>query len=254
MADPLPAWTLVRLSRFYTRISNPIALITRRFLATAAKVGIVARANGYCLDVGAGTAPYRTDLLKLLGRTRYVTIDVAPSDTTLVIADGCRMPFATGTFDLAVSFDVIQHVAKPERMIDEMVRAIMPGGHVLLTFAFLYPECDFRDFHRWTLEGMKQLLRDRGLEIMLAERRGGPCLVAACTLNWIMQHLIPGQRRSWRAASTWPNFLRVALVAMLTLPTTLLAWLALAVDHVLPPCGIYMGGAIVAWKPQGEVA
>lgn len=245
---------LARLSRAYTRFASPVAFVARRFVCSAAKVNGVARSAGRCLDVGAGTAPYRSDLNKMLGMIHYVAMDVAPSDTTQVVADGCRMPFSEGSFDMAVSFDVIQHVATPDQMLDEMVRVISPGGHVLLTFPFLYPECDFYDFHRWTMDGMEQSLRACGLEIVLAERRGGRLFALACTLNWMMQHAIPGQRRSWRVARTWLGVARSILVVLLTLPTMLLAWAALAVDRVLPPGGLYMGGAILARKPMREAA
>jgi SAM-dependent methyltransferase len=245
---------LARLSRAYTRFASPVAFVARRFIRSAAKVGGAAHAAGRCLDVGAGTAPYRSDLNTALGMVHYVSMDIAPSDTTGVVADGCRMPFPGDTFDMAVSFDVIQHVATPNRMLDEMARVVAPGGHILLTFPFLYPECDFHDFHRWTMDGMVHLLRERGLEIVVAERRGGRLFAMACMLNWMMQHAIPGQRRSWRAARTWLGIARAALVVLLTLPTTLLAWAALAVDSVLSPSGLYMGGAILARKSMRVAA
>jgi hypothetical protein len=40
----------------------------------------------------------------------------------------------------------------------------------------------------------------------------------------------------------------MAVIALMTLPTTALAWVGLLVDRALPVRGAYMGGAVLARK------
>jgi SAM-dependent methyltransferase len=242
-----PHWA-IRLVRLYVRLVSPIAFIARRFIIATARHTPLRQGNGMCLDVGAGTAPYRQLIQKHLGITGYVCFDIAPSDATEVVGDAAALPFPAGVFDLVVSFDVIQHVALPERMLDEMTRVAAPGAYLLLTFPFFYPECDAHDFRRWTMEGMTKALGDRQLDIIVSKRRGGPLFALACSLNWMVQHIVPGQRRSWRASRSILGGSRAALIILLTWPTTMLAWACLAADQLLPSGGLYMGGAILARK------
>lgn len=46
---------------------------------------------------------------------------------------GENLPFQPASFDMVVSWDVIEHVRSPERMLAEIARVLCPGGHALLT-------------------------------------------------------------------------------------------------------------------------
>ncbi len=45
----------------------------------------------------------------------------------------CRLPFADATFDLLVSIDVHEHLARPELLAAEFFRVLKPGGLALVT-------------------------------------------------------------------------------------------------------------------------
>jgi 2-polyprenyl-3-methyl-5-hydroxy-6-metoxy-1,4-benzoquinol methylase len=47
--------------------------------------------------------------------------------------DGCRLPFADASFDLVISFEVIEHVAEPERFLCGIRRVLRPGGVAILS-------------------------------------------------------------------------------------------------------------------------
>jgi SAM-dependent methyltransferase len=51
-----------------------------------------------------------------------------------VVGDGTKLPFATGAFDISHSSNVLEHVRDPAAFLDEMVRAVRPGGLVFLAF------------------------------------------------------------------------------------------------------------------------
>jgi ubiquinone/menaquinone biosynthesis C-methylase UbiE len=182
------------------------------------------------------------------GVEHYIALDVAPSDRTSIVADGRALPLLSRSVDLIVSFDTIQHLTDTDTVVAEMARVLVPGGGVIITFPFLYAECDFRDYQRWTMDGMRELLARHGFESLRAERRGGTCFAMACMLNWAMQHIVPGQRKSWRQARTALALVRSAVVVVLTFPTLLLCWLALSLDSLFKGQGAYMGGAVFAVK------
>ena len=46
---------------------------------------------------------------------------------------GERLPFADASFDLAIAWDVVEHVQDPERLLAELARVLRPGGRALLT-------------------------------------------------------------------------------------------------------------------------
>lgn len=92
------------------------------------------------LDIGAGSAPYRS-LFKhcfyrthdfgglqneqLRGREGYSNIDV--------ISDVNNIPLSTGSVDVVLCTEVIEHVPEPIAAVQEMGRLLRPGGLLLLS-------------------------------------------------------------------------------------------------------------------------
>jgi ubiquinone/menaquinone biosynthesis C-methylase UbiE len=59
---------------------------------------------------------------------------------TFARADGMRLPFASGSFDLVLSHAVIEHVADPAEYLREARRVLTPGGLLFLqTAPYLSP-------------------------------------------------------------------------------------------------------------------
>lgn len=240
---------LVRAARLYRRATNPVSHLARRFIARLAQEP--RPAAGLCLDVGAGHGPYRADLERALPGLTYVALDRHLGCDDGVAADATALPFADGSVAMVVSFDVLQHVAEAEVALAEVCRVLAPGGLALLTYPFLYSECDVHDFRRWTIEGMEQDLRRRGLDVAWTEPRGGALFALSCGLTWAIEHAVPGQRKSWRAERTAGSVARAAVTAGLSVPGVAAQWAALGLDALLPRSGAYMGAATLARKPAG---
>lgn len=96
-------------------------------------------AGSRVLDVGAGSCPYRSvfahceyrtqDFKELKGEQlrsgAYGGIDY--------ICDASAMPIETGTFDVILCTEVIEHVPQPIDVVHEFARILKPGGILLLT-------------------------------------------------------------------------------------------------------------------------
>jgi SAM-dependent methyltransferase len=92
------------------------------------------------LDVGGGPG-YFADAFRTAG-ARYTAVDAdlgelsvrgAPPAGT-VLGSGTALPVRTGSVDVCYSSNVLEHVAEPDVMADEMVRVTAPGGTVYLSF------------------------------------------------------------------------------------------------------------------------
>jgi SAM-dependent methyltransferase len=53
-------------------------------------------------------------------------------DVPVEKVDGVRLPFPDGSFDLAISFDVFEHIRDTDGHLREVRRVLVPGGRYLL--------------------------------------------------------------------------------------------------------------------------
>lgn len=78
-------------------------------------------------------------------------------------ADAALLPLATGSFDVVVCAELLEHVPDPRRVVAEAARVIRPGGKLVLTAPFLYPiHADPFDYGRYTRTFWLQLLAETG--------------------------------------------------------------------------------------------
>ena len=236
---------LLRLYRLYKRASWPGGLATRRFIAKTATLRAPAEVR-VCLDIGAGVAPRRAEISRQFAVKQYVALDFVLSDAVSVIADARHLPVRDHSVDLVICFEVLQHIADYRTVLDEMKRVLRPGGNVMLSFPFIYGECDVVDFRRWTVAGMSREFEERGFTVLSADRRGGLFFAMTTMLIWAIQHSIPGARMTWRATRTPAAYAREAMLALLTFPFVVLGWLAFTIDGLLPQSGCYTGALIFA--------
>jgi SAM-dependent methyltransferase len=102
----------------------------------AEREGVVEAIGAELSDGGCATSYART---RHLDRAHVVQADV------------CRLPFASGTFDLAYSYGVLHHLGAPERGLRDIVRVTKPGAHVGV---YLYEDFSERSrLLRWALAG-----------------------------------------------------------------------------------------------------
>lgn len=128
------------------------------------------------LDAGCGTGAMLAWAERDMA-TRPVGLDYssdalkfcrARTGARLLQGDAASLPFLDGTFDLALSLDVIQHLPRPggdARAMAELARVLAPGGALLLrtNSACGYPAIDAPDYHRYTLREVRALVEQAGL-------------------------------------------------------------------------------------------
>jgi SAM-dependent methyltransferase len=93
------------------------------------------------LDFGAGQSGI-PDLLRERGH-RVVAVDVAPPlrpHPDRLTGDLLELGLAADRFDLAFSFQVIEHLPEPRPYLEELLRLTRPGGLVLLHTDMEVPE------------------------------------------------------------------------------------------------------------------
>lgn len=113
--------------------------------------GLIAKAQGLILDVGAGFRPvYYSNVINLEVKD-YVTTDV------LGVAD--RLPFRDESFEGVISIAVLEHVKDPFLCVREMARVLKPGGWLKCCAPFLQPLHGYpHHYFNMTHEGLRTLI------------------------------------------------------------------------------------------------
>jgi SAM-dependent methyltransferase len=108
---------------------------------------LLPQAGERVLDVGCGAGTAELILSALQpGGVHFVGIDLARERlrdarqamgeqgvaAELAAADAARLPFAADAFDAAFAVAVLQHVAKPQAVIDDLRRVLRVGGRLVL--------------------------------------------------------------------------------------------------------------------------
>ncbi len=107
------------------------------------------------LDIGSGGSSYDRFFPNRL------TVDIDPTRKPEVIADAHHLPFENNSFEIILCTEVLEHVKRPQEVIDEFYRVLIPGGRVILTTRFVYPIHDApNDFWRFTKYGLMELFKN----------------------------------------------------------------------------------------------
>lgn len=219
-------------------------LINPHFLprrALHASIAAVAPAlQGRVLDIGCGAQPYR----HLLGAdTEYTGLEIdTPANRARGIADhfydGGRMPYEDGAFDGVLCNQVLEHVFEASAFVDEIGRVLKPGGHLLLTVPFVWPEHEQpHDACRYTSFGLLNLLGTR-FRIERHEKLtgggGAVCALIADQINLALRRL--------------PLPLRLGGRLMFVSPVNLAGWIWSVFSKSDP--GLYLDNLVLACKPD----
>jgi len=113
------------------------------------------------LDLGCGPRDQAASAAHM--GAQYVGIDYSSARADL-LADGHAIPFRDGTFDVVLSYAVLEHLCQPFLAAQEVARVLRPGGVFVGTVSQGEP---FHDsyFHHTTL-GVLAVFRAAGLQAL----------------------------------------------------------------------------------------
>ena len=147
----------------------------RAYVAPVIREIAVGRRDLRMIDCGCGTGYNMTTLLRPYGRA--FGFDMTPNALQRARASGCplvradmeQIPFRSGSFDLATSFDVVHSVTDDRQALREMSRVLKPGGYVVMNVVALEllrgdHSAVWCERRRYTLQGGARLVEDAGLE------------------------------------------------------------------------------------------
>lgn len=217
---------------------NPYYSIRRRLLQSVRQYAGQVE-GGRMLDLGCGSKPYRA----LFTVDEYIGLDVAVSghdhfDSKIdVYYDGKNIPFPDGHFDTVLSSEVFEHVFELDDLLKEINRVTRPGGSLLITLPFIWPEHEVPyDYARYTSYGIVDLLERSGFTVEAHTK-------ASNTVETIFQVL---------AAYVWHTVLPEPLVAKFLLTPILVApfnILGVALGFILPrDATIYQSNVVLCRK------
>jgi SAM-dependent methyltransferase len=157
------------------------------------------------LDAGAGEGRFKDNF----SQQNYVGCDLAVGDVDWdysrldVINNLSRLPFADNLFDVVICAQVLEHVAEPQQVINEMGRVLKPNGRLYLTAPQSW--CQHQkpyDFFRYTSYGLNFLFENARLQSESIQPMGGYFWFLSFQLQNINFWLFPRsmRRRKW----TWP--------------------------------------------------
>lgn len=139
--------------------------------------------RGKCLDVGCGDNPYE----ELLNPRDYIGIDANINSKADIIGDAVLLPFKDNRFDLILSVQVLQYVRDHQKAIKEMSRVLKEDGILFLVLPNTCKEDPLNpDYHRFTREGVKLILKDAHLKPEKLEPIGGVFLSMGYELSFFL--------------------------------------------------------------------
>ncbi len=113
---------------------------------------LISNSDPIIINLGSGP--------KRLG-PEFINVDVFPFEEVDVVADAHHLPFADNSVDAIFNESLLEHVANPAVVIDEISRVIKPGGIIYTSVPFMTPfHASPDDFNRWTKSGLKFIFSD----------------------------------------------------------------------------------------------
>lgn len=149
------------------------------------------KVRGILLDVG-GPNEKLYELLKDRISKYYVLnikrIKCSYADKVFT-SDATKLPLADNSVDTVLCTQLLEHVAQPQKVVDEIHRVLKPNCYCLLStnMAWIYHP-DPKDYYRFTSDGLKYLFRKyKKVEVNAL----GGYLMALCTLRLLALSKIP---------------------------------------------------------------
>jgi len=137
------------------------------------------------LIVGGQTTGADFEVLKQFPQVQLIETDVGVGPRTRMICDAHDLPFKERTFDGVIAQAVLEHVADPQRCVDEMHRTLKDDGLVYAETPFMQQvHLGKYDFTRFTYLGYLRLFRN------FSKVEGGVLCGPGMALAWAYSYFV----------------------------------------------------------------
>jgi SAM-dependent methyltransferase len=166
--------TDIFITKWFHIFSHPFFLIRK---GIKIKIEVLAKElTGKILDFGCGAKPYSQYFTHA---DEYIGLDIEKlghehaNEQIDVYYDGKTIPFDENHFDAVFSSEVFEHVFNLEEVLPEIHRVLKPGGKLLFTCPFAWPEHEVPyDFARYSSFGIKAIIERNGFKIIEQHKTG----------------------------------------------------------------------------------
>lgn len=149
--------------------------------------------SGRLLDAGCGEKPYSLLYDDLVSESIGCDIETCVHEQKYVdiFASVDNLPFEDARFDTILCTNVLEHVPEAGKAYKELARCLAPKGTLILITPFLYPlhEAPY-DYYRYTVHGLRYLLRKNGLNVQCIIPLGGFGFMVVVYFNLIITRLL----------------------------------------------------------------
>jgi len=150
--------------------------------------------NKYIVDIGAGECQYKP----FFSHARYVSTDWCGTTDHHKYSSGIdhicpaeNLPFQNQSYDYVLCTQVLEHVRRPEVVIQEISRILKNDGLLFLTVPQSWEEHEQPfDYYRFTQFALKALADDNQFEVVEIKPNGGRFLVIGFFLAWTIPSLV----------------------------------------------------------------
>lgn len=183
----------LRGSKDPAELSTASRLVTDRIAGFYTRV-IRDHAHGHLLDLGCGKAPLLGFYARFVERVTLVDWGNSIHKNSLldIVTDlNERLPLDDEFYDTVILSDVLEHIAEPQGLLNEVCRLLKGnGGVLLLNVPFFYPihEEPF-DFYRYTRFSLDKMCKIAGLRVLEISPMGGLPEVIVDITSKIFLHL-----------------------------------------------------------------
>ena len=103
-------------------------------------------------------------LEEYMDKVDYKVLDKVKDYNPDIVGDIHNLPMADNSVDAIICIAVLEHVEEPQKAMKEIHRVLKPGGYcfIYVPFLFYYHPMKgyYKDFYRFTYDGVKYLTRN----------------------------------------------------------------------------------------------
>lgn len=134
-----------KIKKYWEQSGKGKALLAENAFITDSQRIIIPPEEALVLDVGCGNGDYGLAWAKAgamvvsyeydAGRLKTISSKMTENNlrVNLINGDAHLLPFGENIFDFIICRNLIEHVDRPQRLVEEIIRALKPGGKIILS-------------------------------------------------------------------------------------------------------------------------